>query len=155
MIRARRRHFEHIEALRWVENDRRAMAQAALKFTLAHPAVSIVIPGMRSTGHVNENIAVSDQVEMTPEEVERLHTRARVHGFKYPWATDRGDAVTRGHGDSTQPSTLPPYWDRTLPSLPRRNMTARWAGTVTLSALPVALSVNEISLSASVSETSE
>jgi len=81
--------WEHVEALRWVENDRRTMAQAALKFTLAHPAVSTVIPGMRSAQHVDENVAVSDQVEMTPEEVERLHTHAWVHGFKYPWATDR------------------------------------------------------------------
>ncbi len=80
---------EHVEALRWVENDHRTMAQAALKFILAHPAVSTVIPGMRSAKHVDENVAVSDKVEMTAEEVERLKSHAWVHGFKYPWASDR------------------------------------------------------------------
>ena len=80
---------EHIEALRWVENDRRSMAQAALKFILAHPAVSTAIPGMRSAVHVDENVAVSEQVDMTADEVERLKAHAWVHGFKYPWAADR------------------------------------------------------------------
>lgn len=80
---------KHIEALRWVENDRRPMAQAALKFILAHPAVSTAIPGMRSAVHVDENVAVSEQVDMTADEVERLKAHAWVHGFKYPWAADR------------------------------------------------------------------
>lgn len=80
---------EHVEALRWVENERRTMAQAALKFILAHPAVSTVIPGMRSAAHADENIAVSDEVEMTHAEVERLKSHTWVHGFKYPWASDK------------------------------------------------------------------
>lgn len=78
----------HVEALRWVENPNRTMAQAALKFILAHPAVSTVIPGMRSARHVDENAAVSDLVLMNSEEVERLKSHAWVHGFKYPWAAD-------------------------------------------------------------------
>ena len=80
--------WEHVEALRWVENPNRTMAQAALKFILAHPAVSTVIPGMRSMPHVDENAAVSEQVTMTPDEVERLKSHAWAHGFKYPWAAD-------------------------------------------------------------------
>jgi len=80
--------WEHVQSLRWVANEKRTMAQAALKFILAHPAVSTVIPGMRSAGHVAENTAVSDEVAMTPEEVERLKSHAWVHGFKYPWAAD-------------------------------------------------------------------
>lgn len=80
---------EHVEALRWVENENRTMAQAALKFILAHPAVSTVIPGMRGAKHVDENIAVSENVTMTPEEVEELRGQAWVHGFKYPWASDK------------------------------------------------------------------
>jgi aryl-alcohol dehydrogenase-like predicted oxidoreductase len=81
--------WEHVQALRWVENENRTMAQAALKFILAHPAVSTVIPGMRSRKHVEENVAVSDHVTMTDEEVERLKSHAWVHGFKYPWAADK------------------------------------------------------------------
>ena len=80
---------KHVEALRWVENESRTMAQAALKFILANPAVSTVIPGMRSIRHVDENVAVSDKVEMSSEEAERLRSQAWVHGFKYPWAADR------------------------------------------------------------------
>ncbi len=81
--------WEHIQALRWVENKNRTMAQAALKFILAHPAVSTVIPGMRGVRHVDENVAVSDKVEMTAEEVERLRAHAWVHGFYYPWASNK------------------------------------------------------------------
>jgi len=80
--------WERVQALRWVENENRTMAQAALKFILAHPAVSTVIPGMRSARHAEENVAVSEGVEMTPTEVERLKSHAWVHGFKYPWAAD-------------------------------------------------------------------
>ncbi|MCL6588654.1 MAG: aldo/keto reductase [Firmicutes bacterium] len=81
--------WEHVQALRWVENENRTMAQAALKFILAHPAVSTVIPGMRSIKHVEENVAVSDSVTLNPSEVDRLKTHAWVHNFKYPWAADR------------------------------------------------------------------
>lgn len=81
--------WEHIQAFRWVENENRTMAQAALKFILAHPAVSTVIPGMRSARHAEENVAVSDKVEMSAEEVKRLEDAAWVHGFKYPWAADK------------------------------------------------------------------
>lgn len=80
--------WEHVQALRWVENESRTMAQAALKFILAHPAVSTVIPGMRSARHVDENAAVSEEVALAPEEVERLKSHAWVHGFGYPWAAD-------------------------------------------------------------------
>ena len=36
------------------------MPEMALRFILAHPAVSTVIPGMRKLNHVEANIAVSD-----------------------------------------------------------------------------------------------
>lgn len=46
--------------------------QAALKFILAHPAVSTVIPGMRNSDQVNLNCAVSDLPPMAPELVTKL-----------------------------------------------------------------------------------
>ena len=44
------------------------LPQAALKFQLAHPAVSVSIPGMRNVDQVKANLAVSDMPDM-PEEL--------------------------------------------------------------------------------------
>ena len=54
------------------------LPQAAIKFVLAHPAVSLTIPGMRNVRQVDANIAVSDMGEM-PEE---LQTRLRSHNWR-------------------------------------------------------------------------
>ena len=43
------------------------MAEIALRYILSHPAVSIVIPGMRSVRNVERNMAVDDG-EGPPEE---------------------------------------------------------------------------------------
>jgi aryl-alcohol dehydrogenase-like predicted oxidoreductase len=40
------------------------LPQAALKFVLAHPAVSVTIPGMRSVAQVDANVPVSDLPDM-------------------------------------------------------------------------------------------
>jgi aryl-alcohol dehydrogenase-like predicted oxidoreductase len=38
-----------------------SLPETALRFCLSHPAVSAVIPGMRSRHHVEANCAVSDK----------------------------------------------------------------------------------------------
>ena len=43
-----------------VERADVGMPEAALRFILAHPAVSTIIPGMRKLSHVESNIAASD-----------------------------------------------------------------------------------------------
>ena len=48
------------------------LAELALRFTLHHPAVSTVIPGMRSTKHVAANISYSDGRCLSPEMLARL-----------------------------------------------------------------------------------
>lgn len=59
------------------------MPQAALKFVLAHPAVSTVIPGMRNTTQAEANCAVSDLPGM-PEDLQfKLHKHAWRRGFWY------------------------------------------------------------------------
>lgn len=58
----------------------------ALAFVLAHPAVSTVIPGMRSAAHVTVNCAVSELPPLPPKTLQRLHTHAWHHGWAYPWA---------------------------------------------------------------------
>ncbi len=51
---------EHADALRPLVPDGMTMAEMALRFILAEPTVSTIIPGMRKERHVNMNIAVSD-----------------------------------------------------------------------------------------------
>jgi aryl-alcohol dehydrogenase-like predicted oxidoreductase len=53
-------------------------AQAALLFVLAHPAVSTVIPGMRSAAQARANAAVSDLPPMS----DALQTRLRAHAWR-------------------------------------------------------------------------
>jgi len=56
-----------VEALRpIVEDAAGAMARGALRFCLSHPAVSTVIPGMRSPAQVDENTAASDDGPLPP-----------------------------------------------------------------------------------------
>ena len=49
-----------------------ALPQAALQFVLAHPAVSTVIPGIRSVAQAESNCAVSDLPGLPPELLVKL-----------------------------------------------------------------------------------
>lgn len=51
---------EHAEALRPLIPDGMTMPEVALRFILAEPAVSTIIPGMRKLRHVEANMAASD-----------------------------------------------------------------------------------------------
>ncbi|MDB4965950.1 MAG: aldo/keto reductase [Myxococcales bacterium] len=63
-----------VEALRpIVEGAAGSMARGALRYCLSHPAVSTVIPGMRTPHQVDENSAASDDGPLPPEVVEALH----------------------------------------------------------------------------------
>ncbi len=42
------------------------LPELALRHILQHPAVTTVIPGMRKTRHVEENIAASDAEPLSP-----------------------------------------------------------------------------------------
>ncbi len=68
--------------------DRPTLAALALKFCLAHPAVSSVIPGMRRVTSVEANAAASDGVPLLASVVEQLKEHAFVHGWFYPWDKD-------------------------------------------------------------------
>jgi len=69
--------------------DRPTLAALALKFCLSHPAVSTVIPGMRSAAHVDANTAVSDGMLLSAEELQALAQHAFPHGWKYPWSQEK------------------------------------------------------------------
>lgn len=60
-----------------------SMAQAALKFVLSHPAVSVVIPGIRNVAQAEANIAVSDLPAMPPDLLTRLRRHNWRRGFWY------------------------------------------------------------------------
>jgi len=67
------RCIDHAEAVRKeIDGSGYNMPQAALKFVLAHPAVSVVIPGIRTVHQAEANIGTSDLPEMEPALIEKL-----------------------------------------------------------------------------------
>lgn len=63
---------ERAEALRPLIPPGMTMPEMALRFCLAHPTVSTVIPGMRKVRHVEANIAASDGRALPPELIKKL-----------------------------------------------------------------------------------
>ena len=63
---------DHAEALRPLIPDGMTMPEMALRFILAHPTVSTIIPGMRKLRHVESNIGTSDGAALLGELVEAL-----------------------------------------------------------------------------------
>jgi aryl-alcohol dehydrogenase-like predicted oxidoreductase len=89
-----RRHYfagdRMVRTVKRVDSARQALdgcgltlPQASLKFVLAHPAVSTVIPGMRNSDQVNLNIAVTSLPPMAPELVEKLYSHNWRRGIWY------------------------------------------------------------------------
>ena len=64
-----------------VRDEIKTLSQAALKFCLSHPQVSLVIPGMKTINHVKENCAASDGKILTGEELEKIKTHAWNRNF--------------------------------------------------------------------------
>ena len=64
---------QHVSALvadLGIDSDR--LAETALRFVLESPAVSTVIPGMRSVRNVERNVAVSDGARLPAQALETL-----------------------------------------------------------------------------------
>lgn len=60
-----------------------AMAQTALKFVLQHPAVSTVIPGIRTVEQAQLNAAVSDLPRLPDAAMQKLYQHAWRRAFWY------------------------------------------------------------------------
>ncbi len=61
-----------LEQLRFlIKGDVPSLAQAALRFVLSHPAVSSVIPGIRTEKQVDDALAVSGK-QLPPDDLKRL-----------------------------------------------------------------------------------
>ncbi|HEY7118049.1 MAG TPA: aldo/keto reductase [Tepidisphaeraceae bacterium] len=68
--------------------DTPTLASLALKFCLAEPVVSTVIPGMRRLRNVDANVEASNSRPLDAGTVSRLGEHQFVHGWAYPWAQD-------------------------------------------------------------------
>lgn len=74
----------HAEALRpLLMEEAGSMVEGALRFCLSHPAVSTVIPGMRTVEHARANCAVGDGRTLSPALLTRLEAHAWPRNF-YP-----------------------------------------------------------------------
>jgi aryl-alcohol dehydrogenase-like predicted oxidoreductase len=52
--------------------EREQLPEVALRYVLSHPAVSSVIPGMRSVRNVERNAAVGDGAGLPEEQLRKL-----------------------------------------------------------------------------------
>jgi aryl-alcohol dehydrogenase-like predicted oxidoreductase len=77
------RRLEELKA--FLAPDRPTLAALALKFCLSDPAVSTVIPGMRTIAHVEANCAVSEGVLLSLSERRQLREHEFLHGWVLPW----------------------------------------------------------------------
>ena len=55
-----------------IGNKARSLPQAALKFILAHPAVSCVVPGMMTSAQIDDGVATSDAASLPANVLEQL-----------------------------------------------------------------------------------
>ena len=67
-----------------VKDDVPNLAQAALRFVLSHPAVSSVIPGIRTVKQVEDNLVVSGKI-LPPEDVKKLQALYRSEFRQIPF----------------------------------------------------------------------
>ena len=65
------KNLEVVERLRFLGTSERTMAQAALQFVLAHPAVTCPIPGAKNADQAQSNASAADGA-LTREELDRI-----------------------------------------------------------------------------------
>jgi aryl-alcohol dehydrogenase-like predicted oxidoreductase len=78
------RAIAHTEKIRQdLQGTTYSLAQAALKFVLAHPAVSTVIPGIRNVAQADANCGVSDLPDLPADLLARLRRHNWRRGVWY------------------------------------------------------------------------
>ena len=60
-----------VSRLKFLEKEGQTLIQAALRFSLSHKAVSVVIPGAKTINQVEENISAAE-AELNPNELKRI-----------------------------------------------------------------------------------
>lgn len=63
--------LKKLPELLFLQNEKRSMVQAALRFVLDHPGVSCVIAGAKNRAQIEANVVASDLPSLTQEELER------------------------------------------------------------------------------------
>jgi myo-inositol catabolism protein IolS len=74
--------LRRVEQLRFLERPGQSLAQAALRFVLAHPAVHCVVPGARTVEQLEANVPAAE-ADLLPRELTRirqLHAEWRAEG---------------------------------------------------------------------------
>jgi aryl-alcohol dehydrogenase-like predicted oxidoreductase len=67
--------LERVEDVKSIIGSKaKSLPQAALKFILAHPAVSCVIPGMMTPAQVDDGVAASSAVPLSAAILEQLRS---------------------------------------------------------------------------------
>ena len=67
--------LEHVEQIKSIVGNRaKSLPQAALKFILAHPAVSSVVPGMMTPAQVDDGVATSSATPLLGAVLEQLRS---------------------------------------------------------------------------------
>jgi len=69
--------LDRVDRLTPLVPDGMQLPELALRFILAHPAVSTTIPGMRRPAHVERNLAASDGDPLPPRLLDALRTHHR------------------------------------------------------------------------------
>ncbi len=77
----KRQVYERTQALSFLTEDGSSLAEAALRFVLSHPAVSTVIPGMRSPSRVEQNVRISDGNYLSVKTLDELKAHAWPRNF--------------------------------------------------------------------------
>ncbi len=73
---------ERVERLKKLLDDEvKNLPELALRFCLSHPAVSTVIPGMRTTGHVEANCGVADKGKLSEAMLAELKRHVWLRNF--------------------------------------------------------------------------
>jgi aryl-alcohol dehydrogenase-like predicted oxidoreductase len=73
--------FDRVNALRGELGDAGNLPETALRFCLSHPAVTTVIPGMRTVRHAESNVSLSDRGPLPPETLSILKRHAWNRNF--------------------------------------------------------------------------
>ncbi len=77
---------DRIEALRPLVPANMTMAEMSLRFILANPTVSTIIPGMRKIGNVEANAAASDSMGLDKSLLDQLRKHRWVRIATKEWA---------------------------------------------------------------------
>jgi aryl-alcohol dehydrogenase-like predicted oxidoreductase len=63
----------------------RTLAQLALQFVLAHPAVTVVIPGAKTVRQLKDNVGAALLPPLTPEELAQVDAITPPGGGRKIW----------------------------------------------------------------------